>query len=100
MSLKQVNLVVISLLLLSVSCISYSQVPQNERDALVMLYNATGGENWTGANPPDDLSMSTQVDQMQGHCDGSTPSICVADVLCRVFVRQTSSDQERWQVGL
>ncbi|MBM87009.1 MAG: hypothetical protein CMQ41_01390, partial [Gammaproteobacteria bacterium] len=30
----------------SLASVSYSQVPQIERDALVALYNSTGGANW------------------------------------------------------
>ena len=35
------------LLLISLARVSYAQVPQIERDALVALYNFTGGANWT-----------------------------------------------------
>ena len=35
------------LLLISLAGASYAQVPQNERDALVALYNSTDGANWT-----------------------------------------------------
>ena len=35
------------LLLISLAGASYAQIPQIERDALVALYNSTGGANWT-----------------------------------------------------
>ena len=35
------------LLLISLAGVSYAQVPQIERDALVALYNSTDGANWT-----------------------------------------------------
>jgi hypothetical protein len=35
------------LLLISLAGVSYAQIPQIERDALVALYNSTDGANWT-----------------------------------------------------
>jgi len=37
----------LTLLLISLTGVSYSQVPQIERDALIALYNSTDGANWT-----------------------------------------------------
>jgi hypothetical protein len=36
-----------TLLLITLAGLSYAQVPQIERDALVALYNSTDGANWT-----------------------------------------------------
>jgi len=36
----------LSLLLISLAGVSHAQIPQIERDALVALYNSTGGANW------------------------------------------------------
>ena len=38
-----------TLLLISLTGVSYSQVPQIERDALIALYNSTGGADWTNS---------------------------------------------------
>ena len=35
------------LLLISLAGVSYAQIPQIERDALIALYNSTDGDNWT-----------------------------------------------------
>ena len=35
------------LLLISLAGVSYAQIPQIEREALVALYNSTDGANWT-----------------------------------------------------
>ncbi len=40
------TLIVITLLFISINTV-FSQVPQTERDALIALYNATDGPNWT-----------------------------------------------------
>lgn len=34
-------------MLISLAAVSYSQVPQIERDALTALYSLTNGANWT-----------------------------------------------------
>ena len=44
--MKRFLLVALSLALLSVVNISYAQIPQEERDALIALYNSTDGANW------------------------------------------------------
>ena len=36
-----------TLLLISLAGVSYAQIPQIERDALIALYNSTDGANWT-----------------------------------------------------
>jgi len=45
--MKHLSLTAVSLLLISLAGVSYSQVPQIERDALIALYNATRGYNWS-----------------------------------------------------
>ena len=45
--MKHLTLTAVSLLLISLAGVSYSQVPQIERDALIALYNATRGYNWS-----------------------------------------------------
>ena len=45
--MKLLTSAAVSLLLISLASVSYSQVPQNERDALVALYNSTDGASWT-----------------------------------------------------
>ena len=37
----------VSLLLISLAGVSYSQISQTEREALIALFNATGGYNWS-----------------------------------------------------
>jgi Leucine-rich repeat (LRR) protein len=45
--MKLLTLTAVSVLLISLASVSYSQIPQIERDALVALYNSTDGANWT-----------------------------------------------------
>ena len=45
--MKHLTSAAVSLLLISLASVSYSQIPQIERDALVALYNSTDGANWT-----------------------------------------------------
>ena len=44
--MKHLTLTAVSLLLISIASISYSQVSLTERDALIALYNSTDGANW------------------------------------------------------
>jgi len=46
-TLKRITSTAVSVLLISLASVSYSQIPQIERDALVALYNSTDGANWT-----------------------------------------------------
>jgi hypothetical protein len=44
--MKHTICTLISLSLISLAGLSYSQMPQVERDALVALYSSTDGANW------------------------------------------------------
>jgi len=46
-TIKSITHTVLFLLLISLAGVSYSQIPQIERDALVALYNSTDGASWT-----------------------------------------------------
>ena len=46
-TIKSITQLGLFLLLTSLAGVSYSQIPQIERDALVALYNSTDGANWT-----------------------------------------------------
>ena len=48
-AMKLLTLTAVSLLLigLAMSGTAYSQIPQSEREALIALYYATNGDNWT-----------------------------------------------------
>ena len=44
--MKHLTLTAVSFLLISIASVSYSQIPQIEREALIALYNSTDGDNW------------------------------------------------------
>jgi len=45
--MKLLTSAAVSLLLISLAGVSYSQISQTEREALIALFNATGGYNWS-----------------------------------------------------
>ncbi len=48
--MKLLTSAAVSLLLISLAGVSYSQISQTEREALIALFNATGGYNWSISN--------------------------------------------------
>ncbi len=62
--MKHLTLTAVSFLLISLAGVSYSQVPQIEREALIALYNSADGENWGEAwnrNGPLGLNVAGGV---------------------------------------
>jgi Leucine-rich repeat (LRR) protein len=70
--MKLLTSTAVSLLLigLTMSGTAYSQVPQIERDALIALYNSTGGANWT-TNTGWLGDVGTECDWYGVTCGGS-----------------------------
>ena len=62
--MKHFTVATLFVLLFSLVSVSYSQVPQIEREALIALYNSADGENWGEAwnwNGPLGLNVAGGV---------------------------------------
>ena len=64
--MKHLTLTAVSLLLigLTTSGTAYSQVPVWEREALIAIYNALGGDNWGASNAGWLGDVGTECDQV------------------------------------
>ena len=77
--MKLLTSATIFLLFLGLASVSYSQVPQSEREALIAFYNSTNGDTWTN-NTGWNGAAGTECDWYGVGCfSGNVGSIILYD---------------------